>query len=248
MGLPMEGRSCGRRIWTTGFLDPDIRRDPEERRRHENVEPLLVNLIDAWRLRPDAVTAIPNLFLASDYVRTHTDLATMESANEAARRAVNGILDRSGSDATPCQVWELHEPEILQPWREYDRARWEKHLPWEDPLALMSIAKPVLDVFQKASEFSNIDGGSLKSFSEAYDAVSNLTQPFSESPIPQAENLLEIPKPVQSMLEEVRQIVPPEGGQKEVGGSPGDLAQTMKGSEDKGQTHQPGRLRIVQKR
>ena len=50
------------------------------------------------------------------------------------------------------------------------------------------------------------------------------------------------------MLEEVRQIVPPEGGQKEVGGSPGDLAQTMKGSEDKGQTRQPGRLRIVQQR
>ena len=36
---------------------------------------------------------IPNLVLAADYVRTHTDLATMEGANEAARRAVNAILD-----------------------------------------------------------------------------------------------------------------------------------------------------------
>ena len=45
------------------------------------------------------MTRIPNLFLASDYVRTHTDLATMEGANEAARRAVNGILDATGSAA-----------------------------------------------------------------------------------------------------------------------------------------------------
>ena len=47
---------------------------------------------------PDAVTRIPNLFLASDYVRTYTDLATMEGANEAARRAVNGILDATRLD------------------------------------------------------------------------------------------------------------------------------------------------------
>ena len=166
------------------FLDPDIRRDPEERRRLENVEPLLVNLKDTWRLRPDAVTAIPNLFLASDYVRTHTDLATMESANEAARRAVNGFWTTVESDATRCQVWELHEPEVLQPWREYDRARWEQQLPWEDPLALMSMAKPVLDVFQKTGALSNIDSGSFKSLSEAYDAVSSLSQLLERRSIP----------------------------------------------------------------
>ncbi len=58
----------------------------------ENREPLLINTIGSWRNRPDAVTAIENLFLASDYVRTHTDLASMEGANEAARRAVNGMV------------------------------------------------------------------------------------------------------------------------------------------------------------
>jgi hypothetical protein len=51
-----------------------------------NLEPLLVNTAGSWANRPDAVTRIPNLFLASDYVRTHTDLATMEAANEAAPR------------------------------------------------------------------------------------------------------------------------------------------------------------------
>ena len=55
-----------------------------------NAEPLLVNTKGSWADRPDAVTRVPNLFLAADYVRTYTDLATMEGANEAARRAVNG--------------------------------------------------------------------------------------------------------------------------------------------------------------
>ena len=76
-----------------------------------NAEPLLVNYVDTWRIRPEAVTRIPNLFLASDYVRTFTDLATMEAANEAARRAVNGIIRAARSDAEPCGIWNLHEPE-----------------------------------------------------------------------------------------------------------------------------------------
>jgi uncharacterized protein with NAD-binding domain and iron-sulfur cluster len=95
-----------------------------------NLEPLLVNLVDTWALRPEAVTRISNLFLASDYVRTNTDLATMEGANEAARRAVNAIITASGSPATPCQIWELHEPEIFAPFRAHDRLRYQAGLPW----------------------------------------------------------------------------------------------------------------------
>lgn len=97
-----------------------------------NLEPLLVNLVNTWQLRPDAFTRIPNLFLASDYVRTNTDLATMEGANEAARRAVNAILNVSGNPACGCKIWELHEPEIFAPFRCLDRIRYEKGLPWED--------------------------------------------------------------------------------------------------------------------
>ena len=52
------------------FLDPDIDIDPTRPGFLQNAEPLLVNLIDTWALRPEATTAIPNLFLASDYVRT----------------------------------------------------------------------------------------------------------------------------------------------------------------------------------
>jgi uncharacterized protein with NAD-binding domain and iron-sulfur cluster len=95
-----------------------------------NLEPLLVNQINTWAIRPEAATAIANLFLASDYVRTNTDLATMEGANEAARRAVNGILAASGSDAKPCDIWELHTPLILRALQEVDAIRFAMGEPW----------------------------------------------------------------------------------------------------------------------
>lgn len=85
-----------------------------------DTEPLLINTRDSWANRPEAATEIPNLFLAADYVRTHTDLATMEGANEAARRAVNAILSATGSSATPCKVWPLKEPLLLAPFRAMD--------------------------------------------------------------------------------------------------------------------------------
>jgi hypothetical protein len=116
------------------YLDLDV--DPVLK---SNAEPLLVNLVDTWRLRPTAATAIPNLFLASDYVQTYTDLATMEGANEAARRAVNAILERSGASASPCRVWNLHEPEVLAPWRAHDLARYRQGLPWDGSLVRLAL-------------------------------------------------------------------------------------------------------------
>jgi len=97
-----------------------------------NSEPLLVNVANTWSMRPEAHTNFTNFFLAADYVRTHTDLATMEGANEAARRAVNSILVKSGSDAPHCQIWKLHEPTLLAPLRWLDKRRYEKGLPWRD--------------------------------------------------------------------------------------------------------------------
>jgi len=91
------------------FLDPAI--IPPNPTEAMNLEPLLVNTAGSWSIRPEAeLPEVENLFLASDYVRTFTDLATMEGANEAARRAVNAILDASGSDSERCGVWPLSEP------------------------------------------------------------------------------------------------------------------------------------------
>ncbi|MEO7108486.1 MAG: FAD-dependent oxidoreductase [Rhodoferax sp.] len=95
-----------------------------------NLEPLLVNQCDTWAIRPNAHTSIKNLFLASDYVKTNTDLATMEGANEAARRAVNSILLASGSDAEYCEIWEKHTPFLLKPLQMIDQLNFDKGLPW----------------------------------------------------------------------------------------------------------------------
>ena len=91
------------------FLDPDV--VPPNPTEATNLEPLLVNTAGSWPNRPPAeLPEVTNLFLAGDYVQTNTDLATMEGANEAARRAVNALLEASGSDAERCAVHELHEP------------------------------------------------------------------------------------------------------------------------------------------
>ena len=104
------------------FLDPAITfPNPTEA---ANLEPLLINTAGSWADRPGVTTRIPNLLLAADYVRTNTDLATMEAANEAARRAVNAILDRSGSSAARCAIYTLPEPAVLRPARKLDELRW----------------------------------------------------------------------------------------------------------------------------
>jgi uncharacterized protein with NAD-binding domain and iron-sulfur cluster len=101
-----------------------------------NAEPLLVNTKGSWADRPEAATRIPNLVLAADYVRTYTDLATMEGANEAARRAVNAILDASGSSAARCSLWPLREPPALRPARALDRVLWRLRRPAPSPVSV----------------------------------------------------------------------------------------------------------------
>jgi uncharacterized protein with NAD-binding domain and iron-sulfur cluster len=106
------------------FIDNDIvAPNPDGLKDDINLEPLLINTVGSWNQRPEATTAVGNLMLASDYVRTYTDLATMEGANEAARRAVNGILDAVGSDSPRCAVWPMHEPAIFAPFQALDRLR-----------------------------------------------------------------------------------------------------------------------------
>jgi len=111
-------------VW---FLDPGIQLpNPGV---VTNAEPLLINHVGSLALRPEAFTEIGNLFLASDYVRTYTDLATMEAANEAARRATNAILAVSGVDAAPCEFWEFDIPQPLRHAQFLDRVRFKMGLP-----------------------------------------------------------------------------------------------------------------------
>jgi uncharacterized protein with NAD-binding domain and iron-sulfur cluster len=74
-----------------------------------NSSKLLIHPPGSWALRPEAATAIPNLMIAADFVRTHTNIASMEGACEAGRRATNAILGRTGSTAPLADVWPLEE-------------------------------------------------------------------------------------------------------------------------------------------
>lgn len=102
----------------------------------QNPTPLLIHPKNTWKLRPNAsLDNISNLFLASDYVKTYTKLATMEGANEAARRAVNAILRAESSALPECTLWPLHE-EVLGEARQLDDHRYalgEPHLMDEIP-------------------------------------------------------------------------------------------------------------------
>jgi hypothetical protein len=53
----------------------------------------------------------------------------MEGANEAARRAVNGILERTGSSQPRCPIWKLSEPAIFATARALDRVLFALHRP-----------------------------------------------------------------------------------------------------------------------
>ncbi len=94
----------------------------------ENAAPLFINTVGSLRNRPPADPDLDRLYLAGDYVRTETDLATMESASEAGRRAANGVLRTAGRDPD-VRTWGLEEPGFLGPLRRQDSRRYRLGLP-----------------------------------------------------------------------------------------------------------------------
>lgn len=111
------------------FLDPSI--VFETPKRPFNTEPLFVNTVGSWKSRPQVQTEIENLCVAGDFVRTHTDLATMEAANESGRLAAAAILERAGAHYSLPHVWRLPEPEGLAPLKALDARRFERGEPHE---------------------------------------------------------------------------------------------------------------------
>jgi uncharacterized protein with NAD-binding domain and iron-sulfur cluster len=92
-----------------------------------NEDPLLINTAGSWANRPPAVTAIPNLFLAGDYVRTSVNLATMEGANEAGRLAAKGVAAAAG--VSPVTVTTLYQEPSMKYWQDQDDIRFMYKLP-----------------------------------------------------------------------------------------------------------------------
>lgn len=93
--------------------------------------PYLVNQLGTWEARPGDVGEYRLLFdrlvFAGAHCKTSTRLATMESANESARLAVNAIAKhargRGHAVGALCDVWPLEsrEPDDLDVWKELDR-------------------------------------------------------------------------------------------------------------------------------
>jgi len=108
------------------FLDPALVNTDDG---VENRSPLLINTVGSWKNRPPADVGVENLTLASDYVATNSDLASMESANEAGRRAANAILRRQVRGARPAEVWELSDPGVFEPFKRQDQIRYRLGLP-----------------------------------------------------------------------------------------------------------------------
>jgi 15-cis-phytoene desaturase len=115
------------------FLDPAIQFDPMTNKVSGNTEPLLVNTKGTRVHRPVASTKLGNFFVASDYVLTETDLACMEAANEAARQAVNALLQQSGSAAARCKIKPLEEPALFRAFQAIDENEFPSN-PTQPPL------------------------------------------------------------------------------------------------------------------
>jgi 15-cis-phytoene desaturase len=107
------------------YLDPDIVWGHLEETRDANKEPLLINRVGSLQLRPAAATQIPNLMLAADYVNTYTNLACMEGANEAGRRAANAILDATGYGGSRCSLWPYESPWVFKVEQAADQVLWD---------------------------------------------------------------------------------------------------------------------------
>ena len=80
--------------------------------------PLFINTIGAWPNRPRPKSAIPNLYLAGDYVRNAIDLACMEGAVSAALEAAGQILrDHGETESVPAAQVPPVWPRACWCWR-----------------------------------------------------------------------------------------------------------------------------------
>ena len=124
------------------FLDTDIGWGDYRKMLDTNLEPLLVNTVGSLQHRPAASTQIPNLMLAADYVNTYTNLACMEGANEAGRRAANAILDATAFKGPRCSLWPYTSPLIFELGQAIDSVVWKLTHPKADSQPFVTSCPP----------------------------------------------------------------------------------------------------------
>jgi uncharacterized protein with NAD-binding domain and iron-sulfur cluster len=94
-----------------------------------NDEPLFIQDPGSWARRPSSVTAIDNLFLAGEWVKTDQNVTTMEGANEGGRQAANGVLIAAGYSGPAVDIVPLFQAPWWAPFKAVDRHRYRAGLP-----------------------------------------------------------------------------------------------------------------------
>lgn len=125
----------------------------------------------SYVLRPQPDSGLSNFFLASDWARTATDVGSMESADEAARLAVQGIAKRAGvrSSAVP-EVRPLRVWKAVELVREVDERLYESGMP--HPLDIKPELRPLFpEVFLNTPDRA---GAALVSLASASPANAGL--------------------------------------------------------------------------
>jgi uncharacterized protein with NAD-binding domain and iron-sulfur cluster len=111
------------------FIDPGLHLPQAGHPVLTNDDQMFVNPVGGWFNRPSSTTAIPNLCLAADYVRTERDAATMEAANEAGRSAANAVLQASSSKAPAAEIRSQFQPPEFDALKQIDGDRYRRGEP-----------------------------------------------------------------------------------------------------------------------
>ena len=107
-------------------IDPGMLR---RRGRLVSVDPLPDPTAGIDQYRPDVATAIPNLFLCGDYLKSDWILGTMETSNYNARRAVNAIVAEADVNQPPAAAIPPYEPPEFATLKRIDDDRWRRRQP-----------------------------------------------------------------------------------------------------------------------
>jgi uncharacterized protein with NAD-binding domain and iron-sulfur cluster len=134
---PAQRRALERAVYAAN-LDHELTVDE---RGVTNAGRLLVHPPGSRALRPKASSGLSNLHFAADYVLTSMDLASMEGANEAGRRAARAVLERAGMDASKVRLFAYDEVDRLTPLRALDAVLYSQGVPH-----LVDLAERALDV------------------------------------------------------------------------------------------------------
>lgn len=111
----------------TWYLDPGIRNPGTPR--VSNEDPLFIQTLGAYELRPAAKTGIENFFLAGDWVKTNLYVSTMETANEGGRMAANALLDAAGYGGGRAALADLWVAPAFDDAKKFDQDRYRRGLP-----------------------------------------------------------------------------------------------------------------------